>query len=101
MRVIPTHRFISSHMPTAVWLLGIVVCGPALATTESGAAGNTGANKSGSKIYKYLQGGTPSFSDVPPSKVDYVFYRQSCYACAVISSVDWNATQLHLSLIHI
>ena len=82
-------------MPTAVWLLGIVVCGPALATTESGAAGNTGANKSGSKIYKYLQGGTPSFSDVPPSKVDYVVYRQSCYACAVISSVDWNATQLH------
>ncbi len=90
-----THIFISRHMQVVVWLLCLAVCYPALATTDGGASGNTDAKKSGTRIYKYLQGGTPSFSDVPPSKGAYVVYRQSCYACAVISTVDWNTTQLH------
>jgi soluble lytic murein transglycosylase-like protein len=79
----------------ALWLLGLVVCGPALATTAGDAAANTDAKKPNARIYKYLQGGTPSFSDVPPSKVAYVVYRTSCYACAVTSSIDWLTTPLH------
>jgi soluble lytic murein transglycosylase-like protein len=82
-------------MPVAVWFLSLAVSGPALAFADSTAVGNADARKSGVKIYKYLQGGTPSFSDVPPSKGAYVVYRQSCYACAVTSGVDWNTTQLH------
>ncbi len=50
----------------------------------------------GTRIYKYLQGGTPSFSDVPPSKGGYIVYRPSCYACNVTSNINWNATKLHL-----
>ena len=79
----------------ALWLLGVAVCSPALATSASDAAANPDGKKPGGKIYKYLQGGTPSFSDVPPSKVAYVVYRPSCFACAVTSSIDWNTTPLH------
>jgi soluble lytic murein transglycosylase-like protein len=50
----------------------------------------------GTRIYKSLQGGTPTFSDVPPAKVAYVVYRPSCYACSVTSDVNWNTTRLHL-----
>ena len=50
----------------------------------------------GTRIYKYLQGGTPSFSDVPPAKGGYIVYRPSCYACNVTSNIDWNATKLHV-----
>lgn len=91
-----THRFICGHLQNVVWLLGLVVCAPVLAITESGTASNTANKSSGSKIYKYTQGGTPSFSDVPPSKGAYVVYRPSCYACPVTSHIDWNTTQLHL-----
>ena len=63
----------------------------ATATTGSG-----DAPKSGTRIYKYLKGGTPSFSDVPPSKGAYIVYRPSCYACNVTSNINWNATKLHL-----
>jgi hypothetical protein len=83
-------------MPVAVWLLSLLLCGAAFANTQSGESGTTNPKKSGSKIYKYLQNGTPSFSDVPPSKVAYVVYRPSCFACAVNSNVDWHTTQLHL-----
>jgi hypothetical protein len=83
-------------MPVAVWLLSLLLCGAALPNTRNGETGNTNPKKSGSKIYKYLQNGTLSFSDAPPSKVAYVVYRQSCFACAVTSNVDWNTTQLHL-----
>lgn len=82
-------------MAVAVWLLSFLLSGAALATTESGVAGNANSQKAGSRIYKYLQNGTTSFSDVPPSKVAYVVHRQSCFACPVTSSVDWNTTQLH------
>jgi hypothetical protein len=94
--VTKAHQTILHHMPVAAWLMSLFVCGAALANTESGAAADTKPKESGSKIYKYLQNGTPSFSDVPPSKVAYVVYRRSCFACAVTSNVDWNTTQLHL-----
>lgn len=83
-------------MPVAAWLMSLLLCGAALANTQSGETATTNPKKSGSKIYKYLQNGTPSFSDVPPSKVAYVVYRPSCFACAVNSNVDWHTTQLHL-----
>lgn len=89
-----THPFSRNNL-AALWLLSIAVCSPALATSANDAAGNPDAKKSGAKIYKYLQAGTPAFSDVPPSKVAYVVYRPSCYACAVTSSIDWHTTPLH------
>lgn len=55
-----------------------------------------GPDAGGTRIYKYLQGGTPSFSDVPPAKGGYIVYRPSCYACNVTSNIDWNATKLHV-----
>ncbi len=88
------HPF-SRYNHAILWLLCIAVCGPALATSASNATANTDSKKSNAKIYKYLQGGTPSFSDVPPSKGAYVVYRPSCYACAVTSSIDWLTTPLH------
>ncbi len=48
------------------------------------------------KIYKYFNGGTTSFSDVPPSKLAYVVFNPSCYACNVNSNIDWQTTKLHL-----
>jgi soluble lytic murein transglycosylase-like protein len=72
-----------------------LVCVSALTVTKSAAAGDTNSGNSSPKIYKYLQNGTPSFSDVPPSKLAYVVYSRSCFACAVVSSVDWSKTQLH------
>lgn len=47
------------------------------------------------KIYKYLSGGTTSFSDRPPSHGAYVLLRSQCYACNPASTVDWHATRLH------
>jgi soluble lytic murein transglycosylase-like protein len=48
------------------------------------------------KIYKYLKSGSPTFSDVPPSKGSYVLYQPSCFACNLYSNVDWQATPLFL-----
>ncbi len=42
------------------------VCIVAVPLASSAAEGNAPAPKPGPKIYKYLKGGTPSFSDVPP-----------------------------------
>jgi soluble lytic murein transglycosylase-like protein len=69
--------------------MGLSLC----ATAPTGA---TEATPSGPRIYKYLKGGTPSFSDIPPSKGAYVVYRPSCYACSVTSDINWSATKLHL-----
>lgn len=91
----PTDRSFSRCLAVAIWLLSLWVCGAAFASTERVAAGDANARSSSPKIYKYLQNGTPSFSDVPPSKLAYVVYSRSCYACAVTSQVDWTRTQLH------
>jgi hypothetical protein len=63
---------------------------------SSAAAGDARAPKPGPKIYKYLKGGTPSFSDVPPAKIPYVIFTPSCYACNVHSNINWHTTPLHL-----
>ena len=64
---------------------------PASPLPASGSSPNSNA-----KIYKYLQGGTTSFSDVPPSQGGYVVYRALCFACSVTSTVDWASTHLYV-----
>lgn len=48
------------------------------------------------KIYKYLNGGTASFSDIPPRTGAYIVLRPSCYACNLSSTINWHATPLYL-----
>jgi soluble lytic murein transglycosylase-like protein len=70
-----------------------------IATTAllAGAAeGDAPAKRTGPRVYKYLKGGTPSFSDVPPAKIPYVIFMPSCYACNIHSTIDWHTTPLHL-----
>ena len=62
---------------------------PVLANESGGPVGKT-------KIYKYLNEGTTSFSDRPPAHGKYVVLMPSCYACSLTSNVDWHATTLHL-----
>lgn len=75
---------------------------PAHAQTGAGADGNsatttaTAATPSKPKVYKYMVGGTTSFSDIPPSRGHYVVWTPSCFACDVGSTVDWQSTRLHL-----
>lgn len=47
------------------------------------------------KIYRYLSGGTVSFSDRPPGHDKYVVLTYGCYACNPASTVDWNVTRLY------
>jgi len=47
------------------------------------------------KIYKYIAGGTTSFSDNPPATGAYVILSNSCYACGLSSNIDWHSTRLH------
>ena len=49
------------------------------------------------RIFKSLNKGTPTFSDVPPTRGAYVVYRPSCYACNVNSQINWNMTKLNLT----
>ncbi len=69
----------------------------ALAVADSKSASEAEVKKPPSKIYKFVQGGTTSFSDIPPSTVPYVVYRNDCYACTVTSNVDWQSTRLYLN----
>lgn len=48
------------------------------------------------KVYKYVNAGVTSFSDIPPSKGSFVVWSVSCYACNLSSNIDWNSTKLHL-----
>jgi soluble lytic murein transglycosylase-like protein len=79
-----------------VLVVGVAVCPLAGSAAEGIAPGNADAKKPGARIYKYIQGGTTSFSDVPPSKLAYAVYSPSCYACNVTSNIDWYSTKLHL-----
>ena len=86
-----------AHVPVRHVLLAaisIAITPFAGATTD----GSQPATKPGPRIYKYLKGGTPSFSDVPPAKIPYVVFTPSCYACNVNSSVNWHTTPLHLEV---
>jgi len=67
-----------------------------VAAPPASAAVEAPSSKPGPKIYKYLKGGTPSFSDVPPAKIPYVVFTPSCYACNVNSNINWHTTPLHL-----
>lgn len=46
------------------------------------------------KIFKYVQGGTASFSDTPPTKGPYTVLSLTCYACNLTSTINWHATRL-------
>jgi soluble lytic murein transglycosylase-like protein len=48
------------------------------------------------KIYKYMDRGVTSFSDIPPLRGAYIVYTPSCYACNLTSSINWKTTRLHL-----
>lgn len=91
-----SHRRLGWRLPPQfappVLLLLALVGGPQAMANPAPAE----AQKSTPKIYKYLKGGTPSFSDIPPSKGAYIVFRPSCYACSVTSNINWHATQLHL-----
>ena len=67
-----------------------------IAAQSASAANEAPAHKSSPRIYKYLKGGTPSFSDVPPAKIPYAIFTPSCYACNVNSNINWHTTPLHL-----
>lgn len=77
-------------------LLCAVACPLLGVAAESNDPVHADGKKPGTRIYKYLKGGTPSFSDIPPSKGAYVVYSPSCYACNVTSNIDWYSTKLHL-----
>lgn len=55
------------------------------------------ADEPRTRIFKSLNKGTPTFSDVPPTRGAYVVYRPSCYACNVNSQINWNMTKLNLT----
>ncbi|MES2948003.1 MAG: lytic transglycosylase domain-containing protein [Pseudomonadota bacterium] len=77
--------------------LGISMGGMGIAAAQNAASGSADTKKTGPKIYKYLKGGVPSFSDVPPAKIAYVVFSPSCYACNVNSNIDWHSTRLHVN----
>ncbi len=87
MQPSPPPRFLRSVFLAAVCLVAAPV---------ASAAEEAPASKPRPKIYKYLKGGTPSFSDVPPAKIPYAIFTASCYACNVHSSINWHTTPLHL-----
>ncbi len=85
--------------PSHVWpLVLLLALTSSLVAAQAPPPGDPAANapKASPKIYKYMHGGTVSFSDVPPSKGAYVVYRPSCFACNLNSTVDWYSTRLHL-----
>jgi len=65
-----------------------------ITTTASGLA-PAQDKKPAPKIYKFLSGGTTSFSDTPPRTGAYIVLGQDCYACKLSSNVDWHSTRLH------
>ena len=67
---------------------------PGVGTPTDGAV-RAEAPKAAPKIYKYLSGGTTSFSDRPPSRQAYVVLTPSCYACSLTSTINWHSTRLH------
>lgn len=53
-------------------------------------------SKGTTKVYRYMNEGTTSFSDRPPISGPYVILSPSCYACNLNSNIDWHSTRLHL-----
>jgi hypothetical protein len=76
--------------------------GPATASHSAGGITTTDRSlapaedkKPAPKIYKFLSGGTTSFSDTPPRTGAYIVLGQDCYACKLSSNIDWHSTRLH------
>ena len=84
----------STHLRPLGRTLFTVLC--LTAAHSASAANEAPAPKPGPRIYKYLKGGTPSFSDVPPAKIPYAIFTPSCYACNVNSTINWHTTPLQL-----
>lgn len=50
------------------------------------------------RVFKYRKGESVVFADSAPYKTRYeVIVYNSCYACAITSSIDWFNTRLHLT----
>lgn len=69
---------------------------------ESGTAGSTSSSEQSAassspkpKIYKYMVGGVPTFSDIAPNKGAYVVVNLSCFACNPASTINWQAIRLY------
>lgn len=101
-------------MPSRIVLCAALLvssaCAIAGAQTEQAPASRTASNlaaeddasaraegrKPTTKIYKYMAGGTTSFSDVPPRQGPYIVLSASCYACNLSSTINWHSTKLHV-----
>jgi soluble lytic murein transglycosylase-like protein len=90
-------RLFGFSMPAALALVCAAGACSGAAAAAQAEPQNSPSKSSPPKIYKYVKDGTTSFADVPPSKGAYVVHRTDCYACAVVSNVDWYSTQLHLN----
>lgn len=82
------------------WPAYVLACGGALlgasltwAATDVPAAGE-GAKPGQAKVYRYMEGGTVSFSDRPPAHDKFVVLHYSCFACNPKSTINWNVTRL-------
>ena len=73
--------------------MGALAC--LLAAGSIGAQTPDTASTPDTKVYKYLNGGIASFSDVPPRRGAYIVWSPSCYACNLNSTINWHATKLH------
>lgn len=69
---------------------------PQIAASEHEGLARSDTRTASAKIYKYIKGGTTSFSDIPPNNIAYVVYTPSCYACNINSNINWKSTRLHL-----
>jgi soluble lytic murein transglycosylase-like protein len=75
----------------------LMAASAAYAENDSSNASSEGSdNRSKPKIYKYVDRGVVSFSDIPPLKGAYVVFAPSCYACNLTSNINWKTTHLHL-----
>lgn len=89
------HRPARRQIHLALCALLLAACGTAGAESDE-ATPAASSKKAPPKIYRYLSGGTTSFSDQPPSIGPYVVLSQDCYACKITSNIDWRGTRLHL-----
>jgi soluble lytic murein transglycosylase-like protein len=65
---------------------------------EKAKASNRTISGEAFKVFKYKKDGTTTFSDSVPYKTKYeVIVYNSCYACSIVSSVNWYNTRLHLT----
>jgi soluble lytic murein transglycosylase-like protein len=96
--------------PVPGWLLSLGLCLLAAPVTAQGLAQPADARGTGAagpgaaaaelpapatRVYRYLSGATPSFSDRPPAHDNYVVLSYGCYACNPQSPVDWKVTRLY------